>query len=244
VATYRLTIAYDGTDFRGWAKQPGKRTVQDELEGVLSRLFGEPVGLIVAGRTDAGVHASAQVASFSAEKQPPDALMRALNGMTPSDISVRTAEQVEEDFNARWAARSRRYRYRVETASVPDPFERDRAFWFPYPLERTALEACAAAVVGSHDFTAFTPTDTRHTHFRREILHASWSQESETILAFEVEADAFLRSMVRALVGTMLEVGTGRRVINDFESLLDGAARAEAGDTAPARGLYLIAVRY
>lgn len=241
---YRLDIAYDGTGFAGWAVQPGRRTVQGELEGALERLFGERVTLTVAGRTDAGVHALAQVASFSSDREPPPPLLRALNALTGPDLAVTAAAPATDGFDARRDARSRRYRYRLETASPPSPFERGRALHWPYRLDPAGLEDCASGLAGEHDFTAFTPTDTAHFHFRRRILEAAWSRESDRVLRFEIEADSFMRRMIRVLVGTMLEVAAGRRTVDDFLALLDGAPRERAGDTAAAHGLYLTAVDY
>ncbi|MCL4286374.1 MAG: tRNA pseudouridine(38-40) synthase TruA [Thermoleophilia bacterium] len=243
MGTYRLDLAYDGSRFRGWARQPGLRTVQGELEDGLARVLGEPVGLTVAGRTDAGVHALAQVASFDLYREPPPALARALNALTGPDLTV-TGLAAAPGFDARRGARSRRYRYRVETRSPPSPFERGRALHWPYELDAEALDACAALLPGTHDFTAFTPTETEHVRFERNVLDAGWRADGEGILAFEIEADAFLRNMVRVLVGTMLEVGGGRRDRDGFRRLLGGAPRSDAGPTAPPHGLYLIAVRY
>ena len=244
MATFRLDIAYDGTRFAGWAVQPGRRTVQGELEEALARLFGEPITLTAAGRTDAGVHALAQVASFASEREPPATLLRALNALTGPDLAVASAAVRPDGFDARGDARSRRYRYRIETASPPSPFERGRALHWPYRLDQASLGECAAALAGEHDFTAFTPTDTDHVRFRRRILDAEWQRESDRVLRFEVEADSFMRRMVRVLVGTTLEVASGRRTLEDFRALLDGAPRERAGETAPAHGLYLVAVRY
>jgi tRNA pseudouridine38-40 synthase len=217
--------------------------VQGELEDALERILGEPVRLTVAGRTDAGVHALAQVASFGSDRKPPPALARALNALTGPDLAV-TAVVAAPGFDARRDARSRRYRYRVETSSPPSPFERGRALHWPHRLDREALDACAAMLPGNHDFTAFTPAETEHVRFERDVLAAGWHEQGEGLLAFEIEADAFLRSMVRVLVGTMLEVGGGRRAREGFRDLLAGAPRAQAGPTAPPHGLYLIAVRY
>lgn len=239
----RLDIEYDGTGFRGWAKQPGLRTIQGTLEAVLATVLREPVELTVAGRTDTGVHARGQVASFVTDVEVPNALAHRLNGLGPADIAVTAAAQAEDGFDARRDARSRTYRYRVLTRSASSPFEERRALWWPHQTDRAALDACAAALLGTHDFTAFTPTQTDHVHFQRDILAAKWSQSGD-ILTFEVTADAFLRSMVRVLVGTMLEVATDRRSLPNFEALLRGATRSEAGDTAPPHGLYLESVSY
>lgn len=244
MATFRLDIAYDGTGFAGWAVQPGRRTVQGELEGALARLFGGRVPLTVAGRTDAGVHALAQVAGFSSDREPPPTLLRALNSMTGPDLAITGATPAPDGFDARRDATSRRYRYRLDSAWPPNPFERGRALSWPHRTDAAELEACAAELVGEHDFTAFTPTETSHVRFRRRVLDARWSRESETVLRFEIEADSFMRRMVRVLVGTMLEIGTGRRDLEDLGTLLGGAPRERAGETAAAHGLYLIAVRY
>ena len=166
----RLTIAYDGTPFAGWAAQPGRRTVQGEIDAALERILGEPVSLTVAGRTDAGVHAWGQVASFELEGAPPDELAHRLNGVLPSEISVIEAAAAPEGFDARRDARSRTYCYRVLASPVRHPLEIGRALWWPHAVERTALDRCAAALVGRHDFTAFTPTQTEHARFEREVI--------------------------------------------------------------------------
>ena len=239
----RLDIEYDGTGFRGWAAQPGLRTVQGELEAALATVLREETQLAVAGRTDAGVHALGQVASFACEEEIPDDLARRLNGVGPRDIAVTKAAMVEDGFDARRDARSRTYRYRILACPSPSPFEQGRALWWPHRFDRESLDACAAALPGTHDFTAFTPTQTDHVRFERDILRAEWEDRGE-ILAFRVTADAFMRSMVRALVGTMLEVASGRRSGGNFAGLLHGASRTEAGDTAPPHGLYLESVAY
>ncbi len=241
--TYRLDIAYDGSRFKGWAAQPGLRTIQGELEGAIARVLGAPAHLTVAGRTDAGVHARAQVASLPTEAPVPESFERAINALTGPDLAI---ERVSEapGFDARRDARSRRYRYRVETVAPPSPFERGRALNCARRLDRSVLDECAAVLEGTHDFTAFTPTETEHIHFERDVIEARWLEEGDRILAFEIEADAFMRNMVRVLVGTMLEAGGGRRSPEEFRRLLDGAPRADAGPTAPPHGLYLIGVSY
>jgi tRNA pseudouridine38-40 synthase len=169
--------------------------------------------------------------------------VRSVNGVLPREIAVLAAEAAPEGFSARHHARSRSYAYRLLARSAPSPFERGRALWWPRRVEEGALHACAAALVGKHDFTAFTPTDTYHQRFERNILRAGWSRDGD-VLRFEIEADTFMRHMNRVLVGTMLEVAGGRRTPDDFTALLEGRPRGDAGPTAPAHGLYLTSVRY
>ena len=237
--TVRLDLEYDGTDFFGWAKQPDQRTVQGELEAALGRILSRDVELVVAGRTDRGVHATGQVASYEGEPVRAEAL----NALLPADVAVRSCAAVADGFDARRDALSRSYRYRVLHRRERSAFEAGRALWWPHRLEFGALEACAAALAGTHDFTAFTPTETYHVRFDRDVLAARWTRDGD-LLAFEIEADTFMRHMNRVLVGTMLQVAGGRRTLEDFERLLNGAHRRDAGPTAPPHGLYLTGVRY
>jgi tRNA pseudouridine38-40 synthase len=217
--------------------------VQGELEAALATVLREPVQLSVAGRTDTGVHALGQVASFVTSAEIQEDLTRRLNGVGPDDIAVTSARVVEDGFDARRSAKSRSYRYRLLVRSASSPFEQGRALWWPHRIDGDALDACAATLPGNHDFTAFTPTQTDHVRFDRDILSAGWDQEGD-ILSFRITADAFMRNMVRILVGTMLEVANGRRTVSNFTNLLTGAPRTEAGDTAPPHGLYLDSVSY
>src|SRR4051795_8050827 len=237
--TIRLDIEYDGTAFAGWARQPGHRTVQGELERALAMLLREPVALTVAGRTDRGVHARGQVASYAGEPAPP----RSLNALLDDDVAVLASARAADGFDARGDARSRSYCYRVLHRRERSAFERGRALWWPHRLEREALHACARLVRGTHDFTAFTPTETDHVRFERDVFAAGWDEHGD-VLEFRIEADTFMRHMNRVLVGTMLQVAGGRRSLDDFAALLNGRPRADAGPTAPAHGLYLERVRY
>jgi tRNA pseudouridine38-40 synthase len=244
-----MNLAYHGAQFAGWAAQPGMRTVQGELESALERIQGSPVPLTVAGRTDAGVHAWCQVASFTLEGDPPEELQRALNSLTGPDLAVLAVETAPDGFDARRDARSRTYCYRVLCDRTPNPFEAGISLFWPHRVDRGALASCGDSLRGVHDFTAFTPTQTEHVRFERNVLRADWHEKPAmlgegTVLELWIEADAFMRNMVRVLVGTMLEVAGGRRTMEDFDALLEGAPRERAGDTARAHGLHLASVLY
>jgi tRNA pseudouridine38-40 synthase len=237
----RLLIEYDGTEFSGWARQPELRTVQGELERALAVVLRrESVPLTVAGRTDAGVHALAQVASYPGEPARADSL----NALLPNDVAVIECAAAAPGFDARRDATSRAYAYRVLTRRSRSAFERRRALHWPHPLDTDALRACAQLLPGTHDFTAFTPTETDHVRFERVVLSASWGEAGPELLEFRIEADAFMRNMIRVLVGTMLEVGGGRRSVQACGELLRGRPRAAAGATAPPHGLHFLGAGY
>jgi tRNA pseudouridine38-40 synthase len=278
-AVSRLVLEYDGSRFAGWARQPGARTVQDELERALCTLLrADSVALTVAGRTDAGVHAWGQVASYSGSVVP----VRGLNALLPDDVAVLSCCEAPHGFDARRDATSRAYCYRVLARPARSALLRGRALHWPYALDFGLLGECASALVGTHDFTAFTPSETEHVRFERDVLAAWWSRSGGAgarsrsggesgvrtgaeprvrsgaergggsgadsaagdLLEFWIEADAFMRNMIRVLVGTMLEVAAGRRSASEFVALLEGRPRPAAGPTAPAHGLYLVGVGY
>jgi tRNA pseudouridine38-40 synthase len=237
----RLLVEYDGAGFAGWSRQHNRRTVQAELERALSVVLRcQAVSLTVAGRTDAGVHAWGQVAGYAGEP----ARVLSLNALLPHDIAVLDCVAAEPGFDARRDATSRAYCYRLLVRRARSAHERGRALHWPGELELSALEACARALRGTHDFTAFTPTETDHVRFERDVLAAFWRRRSADLLEFWIEADSFMRHMNRVLVGTMLEVAVGKRSVEDFVNLLGGHPRADAGQTAPAHGLYLAGVGY
>jgi tRNA pseudouridine38-40 synthase len=233
VPAYRLTVAYDGTDFRGWAAQPGLRTVAGELAAALEL---DPRELTVAGRTDTGVHAEGNVVSVSTPRLLP---LHALNRRLPADLAVVAAAHAPEGFDARRDAKARSYAYRIRTGPVPDPMRARYELHHPRSLDLAALAACAAALPGTHDFTAFTPTETEHVHFDRRVRSAEWHVEDDRV-EFCITADAFLRHMVRVLIGTMLD----RPDPDRMAALLGGMPRSEAGRTAPPHGLTLTSVTY
>jgi tRNA pseudouridine38-40 synthase len=244
----RLDLAYDGTDFSGWAVQPGRRTVAGVLSEVLERLFDAPTGLTVAGRTDAGVHATGQVCHVDVpdEAWPPlaDTVVRRLAGLLPADARVLAARPVPDTFDARFSALSRRYAYRVTDAPYgADPLRRHDTLAWPRRLDLDALNAAAAGLRGEHDFAAYCRRKANATTVRA-VSRLDWRRNPDGVLVATVQADAFCQAMVRSLVGAMLRAGDGRRPVDWPASLLNRRERASEVSVAPAHGLTLVAVAY
>lgn len=242
--TLKLLLEYDGTGFSGWQVQPGKRTVQGDIEKVLEKLLGEKATLIGAGRTDAGVHAKGQVASFqTASQRSSEVILRALNAGKDRDLAVREAVDMGEDshFHARFSARSRMYEYRIVQGR--SPLRRRYAWEVTYPLDVAKMQRAAKCLVGKHDFTSFSSAQAEARTRICTVKEAGWNREGEE-LVFRIEADRFLQAMVRSLVGTLVDVGRGRFKSTEMRRILAARDRSLAGKTAPAHGLCLIQVNY
>ena len=242
--TLKLLLEYDGTGFSGWQVQPGKRTIQGDIEKVLAKLLGEKVAVIGSGRTDAGVHARGQVASFqTASQRSPEVILRALNAGGDRDIAVREVVDLGEDseFHARFSAKSRIYEYRIIQGR--SPLRRRYAWEVTYSLDLARMKQAAKCLVGKHDFTSFSSVRAEAKTRICIVKNAGWHEEREG-LVFRIEADRFLQAMVRSLVGTMVDIGRGRFKPNEMRRILMARDRSLAGKTAPAHGLCLVQVNY
>lgn len=237
-------VEYDGARFAGWAAQPDRRTVEGELSRALRTVLRQPAKLSVAGRTDAGVHASGQVVSFEAETDlPPSLISYKATAVLPEDVALRRCVAVPEGFDARRDARSRSYEYRLVNDEIRAPLTRLRAAYEPRKLDFGLLAEAGEMVRGVHDFRAFTPSKGYHVRFERAVTESSWTREGD-LLTYRITADSFLYGMVRTLVGTMREVGLGKRDLGRFGDLLSGGERDQAGPADAARGLTLTRVGY
>jgi len=238
-----MIIQYDGANYVGWQTQPNGIAVQQVLERELKKLTGEDTALHASGRTDSGVHALAQVAHFDTESRiPPEKFCYALNVGLPRDIRVQYSGGAE-GFHARFDVLRKHYRYHIRRAPHDSPFTHSRALHVHYPLDVEAMERAAQSIIGEHDFAAFKAAGTELESTRRTIYSAGWTEEGE-LLRFDVCGSGFMYNMVRILVGTMLETGTGRRAVESMAAALEGKERAMAGPTAPAHGLMLYRVEY
>lgn len=240
----KLTLAYDGTDFAGFQVQPQVRTVQGELSAALSKVLGEEVKVVGAGRTDAGVHARAQVVNFlTAARIPLERLPAALNSCLPRDVTVWQAEEVPAKFHARYSAKSKVYRYLMQVAPYPSPFLRRFSWHLPFPLDVAAMRAAAAELTGEHDFTSFCAAGGAAKSHVRTLKRLAVAEEGG-LVAVEAAADGFLYKMVRNLVGTLVEVGRGALKPEDMGRILAARDRKAAGPTAPPQGLILWQIDY
>jgi tRNA pseudouridine38-40 synthase len=243
----RLTIEYDGTDYRGWQRQPAAPTIQGAIESAIRQISGEHASVVGAGRTDAGVHAAGQVAHFQTQASlEPRAWCRALNAVLPPDVKVIAADTVSDSFHARFSAVRKCYRYRILNRPAPSPLERRTSWHVPHRLDLSRMRRAAASLIGTHDFLAFEAADPSHdtardTHCR--LTRCSIRRQGDLVVV-EIESNRLLKYMVRNIVGTLVEVGLARRPAGDTAQILRSRDRRRAGVTAPAHGLTLIAVRY
>ena len=243
--TLKLTIEYDGTDYLGWQVQPKGPTLQGALEEKLALITGERPRVTASGRTDAGVHALAQVAHFKTQSALQVAsIQKALNSLLPPDITIKKVEEVEEGFHARKHAKSKIYEYRVLNRDLRSPFLRRFAWHIPQKLDLERMKEATHCLLGEHDFSAFRSVGSPTRTAVRKVLKAEWKRGKDGLLRFEIEATGFLKQMVRAIVGTLVEVGRRKMTAQDFSGILASKDRRKAGPTAPARGLFLREVKY
>jgi tRNA pseudouridine38-40 synthase len=244
---FKLLIEYDGTRYSGWQRQVEQPTIQSEIEKALATMTRTTVTLLGAGRTDAGVHALGQVASFRCDTRlEPDQILKGLNSLLPPDIAVLECRHAPEDFHARFSAKGKRYRYRVLNREVRSALERRTSWFIHTPLDLAAMQQAADQLTGRRDFKAFESAGSPRAHTVRQVTAAEWVRDRQQpgLLVFQIEADGFLRCMVRNIVGTLVAVGRGTLAPASIDAILDSRDRRQAGPTAPARGLFLVAVQY
>jgi tRNA pseudouridine38-40 synthase len=242
---FKLTIEYDGSDYHGWQRQKNDRTIQGEIEKALQTMTSKQVALIGSGRTDAGVHAMGQVANFSVETQlNAENFQRGLNSLLPADIVIKACKLVNRKFHARYDVKSKTYTYRIINREIPPAIGRQYAWFIPKQLDLEAMGHAIRYFIGFHDFKAFEGTGSPRSNTIRHVLNADLKEEKHEYLVFEIEADGFLRFMVRNIVGTLVDVGLLRLTPDDFKKILHSKDRNQAGLTAPPHGLFLMAVKY
>ena len=249
--TVKLTIAYDGSDFHGWQLQPGLATIQGALHDAIRQITQEPITIHGASRTDAGVHALGQVAHFKTHSTlDAQEIQRGMNALLPPTIRVVAAQEVGQDFHARWLAQGKTYRYRIYRGEVLPPFDHRRAFHYPWPLDEAAMSAAARAFEGQHDFSSFAAStgseeDDKDRDMQRTIHSSEIVREPQRDeIAYVVRGRSFLRYMVRKIVGTLIEVGKGRLAPTDIPEIFAAHDRSRSGPTVPPEGLYLVALEY
>ena len=243
--TFKLVVEYDGTGFHGWQRQKNDRTVQETIEAALTLMTGEPVVLVGSGRTDAGVHAMAQAAGFTTRSRlTATAIVNGLNSLLPDDVVIRECVCMPSTFHARFHVRSKHYRYHIRNHRLPAAIGRQFAWHIRKPLDRSAMAQAAEWLVGTHDFQAFEGAGSPRAHTVRTVLRSTVQGTDDGHLTYDVEADGFLRFMVRNIVGTLVEVGLGKRAPDDMQRILKSRDRSCAGATAPPQGLFLVDVSY
>jgi tRNA pseudouridine38-40 synthase len=245
VRNIKLIIEYDGTAFHGWQIQPGQRTIQGVIKEQIDQITQGEVNLIGAGRTDAGVHAQGQVANFQTESTIDlSALQRGLNSLLAPDIVIKGIEEVAEDFHARFSARSKTYEYHILNRSYPSAFLKAYVWFIPHQLDVAAMKRCGRLLIGSHDFSSFRASGDESRHSIREVIHFEIERREGDLIVIVIEANAFLREMVRSIVGTLVDVGRGKTSLEEFQEIFQARDRRKAGMTAPAQGLFLVEVKY
>ncbi|MGB2630834.1 MAG: tRNA pseudouridine(38-40) synthase TruA [Candidatus Omnitrophota bacterium] len=242
----KLTISYDGTDFNGWQVQPNGRTVQEEVEKAIGKVFGKPHRLYAASRTDAGVHAERQVANFKtglSSTIPTGKIPAALNAYLPDEVAIKSAEEVPPGFHSRFDAKSKHYRYYIINSRQRDPFGEKYTWRVPYELDVSLMKKEAKVLVGRHDFKSFQAKDKRERHSVRRIFYINVAKK-KSFLTIDIEADGFLFNMVRNIMGTLVDIGRGYLPGGSMRSILKKKDRTQAGPTAPPKGLFLVDVKY
>ncbi|MBU4287432.1 MAG: tRNA pseudouridine(38-40) synthase TruA [Proteobacteria bacterium] len=242
---FKLTIEYDGSSYHGWQRQKNLRTIQEEIEKALMRMTGNKVALTGSGRTDAGVHAFGQAANFHCNTNLlPEEFYRGLNSLLPDDIVIKRCKEVDEKFHARYDVKSKIYEYRILNCKTPAAIDRQYAWFIRKKLNPDAMRSSISHIIGIHDFKAFEGTGSPRSHTTRNVMNAKIEQKDISCLYFGIEADGFLRFMVRNIVGTLVDVGLSKITPDDFKQILLSKNRNKAGATAPPHGLFLMHVKY
>ncbi|MBA3018876.1 MAG: tRNA pseudouridine(38-40) synthase TruA [Proteobacteria bacterium] len=242
---FKITIEYDGSSYHGWQRQKNLSTIQGEIEKALMKMTGNKVSLTGSGRTDAGVHAFGQAANFNCNTALlPETFYKGLNSLLPDDIVIKECKEVDEKFHARYDAKSKIYSYRILNCHTPAAIGRQYVWFIRKKLDSNAMRSSISHIIGLHDFKAFEGTGSPRSHTTRNILNATIEQKDISCLYFEIEADGFLKHMVRNIVGTLVDVGLGKITPDDFKQILISKNRNKAGATAPPHGLFLMHVKY
>lgn len=242
---FKMIIEYDGTDYHGWQRQKQDRSVQGEIERAILTMTARQVILNASGRTDAGVHACGQVANFRCETElAPEIIQKGLNSLLPDDIVIKDCRRVADSFHARYDAKSKVYHYKILNRNLPAAIGRQYAWFIRRRLDTAAMRPALAHIIGSHDFKAFEATGSPRSHTTRNVMAAELTEDADNLVTFKIEADGFLRFMVRNIVGTLAKVGLGKIPPDALKKILESKDRSQAGATAPAHGLFLMEVRY